>query len=369
MIAENGYTHAVTVLRECATAHGFYASAHGYTAVWSRDSMITSLGASLVRDSRMRRAFRQSLISLAKHQSKMGEIPNNVDLWDKRRKKQVTFASIDSTLWWLIGMQVYAKRYHDRSLLRRFQGKMGGALRWVQYQDAGSDGLPEQQPTTDWMDAFPHKYGHVLNTQALYYAALRLMGKGAAARKVKELVNGKVRKDLNLFDRTRGYYLPYIWKSHDGIREQESWFDALGNLLAVVFGLANRGQALRILAHIKKRRINLPYPVKALDPPFRPGKAGWHPYFAKSDARIPRHYLNGGIWLYIGGFYVLALVQCGRRKEAEQELEKMAAGLLRGNSPEWLDGKTGKPHGEWQAWNAGMYVLAYEGVKRGRAAL
>ncbi|MBI4149196.1 hypothetical protein HY491_01995 [Candidatus Woesearchaeota archaeon] len=369
MIVENGYTHALTVLRKCATRHGFYASAHGYTAVWSRDSMIASLGASLVRDRLLQSAFRQSLVNLARHQSRLGEIPNNVDLWDKRRKKQVTFASIDSTLWWLIGMQVYAKRYHDRTLLRRFREKIEQALRWVQYQDAGSDGLPEQQPTTDWEDAFPHKYGHVLNTQALYYGALRMMGKGAAARKIKDLVNGKIRKDLNLFDRKRGYYLPYIWKSHDGIREQEEWFDSLGNMLAVVLGLADQSQSLRIIAHIKKKRINQPYPVKALDPPFLPGKAGWHSYFAKSDARIPHHYLNGGVWLYIGGFYILALVKCGRQQEAAQELARMAEGMLKGNSPEWLDGKTGKPHGEWQAWNAGMYVLAYESVRKGRVLI
>jgi len=32
---------------------------------------------------------------------------------------------------------------------------------------------------------------------------------------------------------------------------------------------------------------------------------------------------------------------------------------------EWLDGRTGEPKGEpYQAWSAGMFVYAYECVKR-----
>ena len=46
-------------------------------------------------------------------------------------------------------------------------------------------------------------------------------------------VNGKMRKDLDFFNHKKGFYLPWIWKSHNGIREEAHWFDSLGNLLMI----------------------------------------------------------------------------------------------------------------------------------------
>jgi len=368
-IKKRAYDKSVDIIKQCCTKHGIYASAHGYTAIWARDSMIAFLGASLIDDKMFKECFKETLINLSKYQSKLGEIPNNIDLWDKRRKHKVTFASIDSSLWYIIGLHIYAKRYKEKTLLNRSKKNIDKALLWIQYQDAGKDGLPEQQPTTDWQDAFPHKYGHVLNTQALYYEALKMVGKKSKAKKIKGLINGRLRKDLDFFYHEKGFYLPYIWKSHDDVREEAHWFDSLGNLLMIVFGAADKAKGKLVMEYIKKNRVNRPYPVKALYPVFRKGTKEWKKYFEKCDAKLPYHYLNGGIWPYIGGFYVLALIKYKRFKEAEKELDKLAESILKGNSPEWLDGKTGKPYGKLQAWNVGMYILAYESLKKKRVLL
>ena len=103
------YEKAIEVLSKCATPNGFFASV-GYDAVWARDSMITSLGASLL--SEFRDAFKQSLITLAKHQSKLGQIPNAIDKFSKR-KPHVDFKTIDSTLWFIIGEYIYKERYEN----------------------------------------------------------------------------------------------------------------------------------------------------------------------------------------------------------------------------------------------------------------
>ncbi len=49
---EAAYDKAIETLKACNTKNGFFASGgiDGYNAVWSRDSMITSLGASLVKE-------------------------------------------------------------------------------------------------------------------------------------------------------------------------------------------------------------------------------------------------------------------------------------------------------------------------------
>jgi glycogen debranching enzyme len=87
------------------------------------------------------------------------------------------------------------------------------------------------------------------------------------------------------------------------------------------------------------------------------------------------NYLNGGVWPFIGGFYIAALVKVKQYKKAEEELASLAQAVLQEMKTrelpgkygfnEWLHGKTGKPKGEpYQGWTAGMYIYAYECVKQ-----
>jgi len=370
-LTTQAYNQAISVLKKCVTRKGLYASGgkDGYFAVWSRDSMISLLGGSLV-GKEFREVFARSLITLAKNQSKNGQIPNCVGSYNEDRKSDVTFTTIDSSLWFIIGEYVYAKAYKDKKLLKKHKKSIERALTWVQYQDSGEDHLPEQQPTSDWQDAFPHKYGHTINTQALYHQVLKLVGQKQEAKKVKKIVNGQERKDLKIWAQRKGYYLPWIWKNHDGDREQGVWFDSLGNLLAIITGLAEPKQAKSILDYIEKEGINEPFPVKTIFPPIKPEDPEWHSYFEKCDAREPFKYANAGIWPFLGGFYVAALVKAKQFGKARQELKSLAEANKLGvegewKFNEWLDGIEGKPTpNDYQAWSAGMYIFAYECVKR-----
>lgn len=358
-------------LKNCIAPRGLYASGteKGYQAIWARDAFISLLGGSLIGQE-FKMIFEKTLKLMAKNQSALGQIPNCVGDYNIDRKSDVTFATIDSSLWFIIAEFVYAKVYKTKKLLKKHQTAIKKTITWVKYQDAGEDHLPEQQPTTDWQDAFPHKYGHTINTQALYYQALKLLGEKKEAAKVKRIVNGQERKDMKMFDDKRGYYLPWIWKNHDGDREQGTWFDSSGNLLAILTGLADNSQANKILNYIEKNKVNLPFPVKDINPPIYPDSPDWHSYFNKCDARIPYNYSNAGIWPYLGGFYVASLVKAKNYKKAEKELKKLAqANELGIELPwgfnEWLDGVDGKPKGStYQAWSAGMYLFAYECVKQ-----
>ena len=169
---------AKEVIDICSTKYGLYASGgrKGYKGVWSRDSMISLIGASLTNDKKYNKKFqnqfKKSLIILAKKQSKLGQIPNAV-LKFTSKKVQVDYQSIDSSLWFIIGEYVYKKRYGNE-LFKKHKKHIKKAMVWLSYQDMEEDNLLEQLPTTDWQDAFPHKYGHTINTQALYYSALGL---------------------------------------------------------------------------------------------------------------------------------------------------------------------------------------------------
>jgi glycogen debranching enzyme len=402
-IIDQAYDKAKEVLRACAdTKSGaFYASGlpGGYEATWARDSMVTSLGASLL-GKEFKTPIRKSLELLSRNQSLLGQIPNCVGSYNLDRKSDVTFNSIDSSLWYIIGFINYALTFGDKDFFNQHRKNLTMAVVWLSYQDPDEVRLLAQQPTMDWQDAFPHKYGYTINSHALYYGVLKLVGKDRQAEHMKRVVNGEIAKYLSLYSQKLGYYYPWAWKNHDGDREHEEWFDSLGNCLAIITGLATPTITKNILQHIEKQKINQPYPLKAIWPTIKPGDKEWHSYFSKCDAREPFHYLNGGIWPFIGGFYVAALVKMKKFDKAEKELKKLAQAnlqiindskfpdylektakkqhlsqaelreLRRKEFNECLNGQTGKPTGEpYQAWSAGSFIFACECVKNKKVIL
>ena len=201
-IKDNAYKQAIKVLEKCSTKKGFYASGlkGGYEAVWARDSMITALGASLV-ENKFKLPFAYSLRNLKEWQTKNGQIPNCVGSYNLDRRSDKTYNTIDSSLWFIIGSYIFAKQYNSHGLFKEHKKAIARALVWLKYQDPNEDGLLSQLPTMDWQDAFPHKYGNVINTQALYYFVLKLVGNKKQAEHMKKVANGDIKAYLKLYDK------------------------------------------------------------------------------------------------------------------------------------------------------------------------
>jgi glycogen debranching enzyme len=385
-ITNKAHKKALEVLKSCAKPQGFHASGlpGGYEAVWARDSITTTLGACFHEE--FKDTIKKSIELLSDNQSKYGLIPNCVGSYNNDRQSDVTFNSIDAPLWYIIGHYVYVTRYKDTSLISKYKNNLKKALFWLKCQDPDNIGLIAQQPTADWQDAFPHKYGYTIHCNALYYAALKFMGEDKEAENLKKIINGEYRAYSSLFDKKLGYYFPWGWKNHDTDREHEEWFDTGGNLLAIITGLATPAIAKSILYYIEKNKINKPYPCKVTWPPMKKGDKTWHSYFELCNAKNSYQYLNAGIWPFIGGLYIVALIKTGQFAKAKIELENLAKADLQiikePGSPEylnetaetkkirqkefneWLDGKTGLPKGEpYQAWSAGTYLYAFECLK------
>ncbi|MCX6799033.1 MAG: hypothetical protein NTW59_02990 [Candidatus Diapherotrites archaeon] len=371
-LIEEAVEKAKETMRKCSTPHGLHASGgpRGYNSVWARDSMIGLIGASTM-DPRgeFKQQFRITLNTLRKYQTSVGQIPNCVDMWDKVRPKKATFATTDSTLLYLLGLKAFAHNYNDKKILRQFRRSIDSAFCWLRCQDAGEDFLPEQLPTCDWQDCFPHKYGHTINTVALYYAALRAYGKKREMRNVLRAVSGRTQSKIILFNNEKGHFYPWVWKNHDGDIEQEEWFDSLGNMIAICGGLADRKQAAKILRFVKKKRIDKPYPVRVIYPPIKEGDKEWHSYFGKCLAATPHYYINGGIWPFVGGFYVAGLAKAGKAREAKRQLIALAKANRLGKHAhwefnEWIHPLKRKAMGsEYHAWDAGAFLLAAAAVQ------
>jgi len=135
--------------------------------------------------------------------------------------------------------------------------------------------------------------------------------------------------------------------------------------------VAAPAQAERILTYLHGAGLDRPYPIRALDHPIRPGDRDWRDYLFLRDLNKPDQYHNGGIWPFIGGFYVAALVAAGRHERAQEQLALLAALNRQGvrgewEFNEWAHGLSGRPLGfPRQSWSAAMYLYAHETVRRG----
>lgn len=406
-LTEKAYTEAVKVLRECSHAAGMRASARerGYPQVWARDTMITLLGGALVDDSSVQAALRASFDTLAKGQTDLGVIPNNVD---SRSLKPNYRAYADGGLWFTLGLLFHYRQTGDRSLLDRYAGAVRKVLSWYAFQDGDQSGFVSISEASDWQDLLAVR-DKGLYVNVLHFLALeRAGGQGnlledaslyrTRAARLREKINEHFwyRGDRRIwrhvpfgfgiegFDEARmeelgkkaflpgkrlfqeeTYYLPYL--TFRGFGE---WFDSLGNLLSLLCGVADPAQSEAILDFIDRHGLASPYPIKAIDPPLRPGDPDWREYYRFGNLNLPNQYHNGGIWPFLGGFYVAALVKGGRHEKAREELERLADlnGKAEWSFSEWFHGQSAEARGmERQAWSAGMYIYAFETVKAGRA--
>jgi hypothetical protein len=402
---------------------GLLGSHAAYQQVWARDSMMCSLGLLLCADPEGRAIHRRSLETLRRHQSRLGAVPHNVGrpdvadpaliahggtLHDVRGRSEVVdtihAGCVDSALWYILGHYVDYAITRDVAFLESSWQSLERALLWLRYQDSNECGLLEVHEAMDWADLFANRY-NVLYDNVLFAAAWRCMGTMAAAlgdekRGFEQYAGDVVRKintvlwvgpewphdwewiaserrewlytlsriDTELVERP--FYLPYV-----AFRDFADRFDTLGNLLAILLGVADRAQTDKILSYLRACGLASPHPVRALHPVISPGDRDWREYYRVRNLNQPHQYHNGGAWPFIGGFYIAALVQAGRRADAARELERLAAMNRAGRTREWgfnewFHGVSGEPMGyDGQSWSAAMYIVAHDAVLRGAPAV
>ena len=413
--------HAERILLANGGELGLLGSNQAYQQVWARDSMICGLGLWLTHDPAGRLIHQRSLETLRRFQSPLGKIPHNVgipglfdpaliahggrlegDVKENIAVEDTIHAGcVDGNLWYIIGQYYDFSVRQDVESLRTAWPSLERALLWLRYQDSNECGLLEVHEAMDWADLFANRY-NVLYDNVLYFAAWQCMGQMAAALGTDPTVYFNnaldVRRKLNtllwvgpeeptdydwirherkewLYPRRRvetelverPFYLPYM-----AFRDYVDRFDTFGNLLAILFGVANQTKAEKILDYIQGCGLDEPFPVRALYPPVQPGEKDWREYYRVRNLNQPHHYHNGGAWPFIGGFYVVGLVQAGRVEEARCQLDKLTAMVRLGKQREWefnewFHGSSGRPMGfAGQSWSAAMYLFAADAVEHGQ---
>ncbi|HET9017761.1 MAG TPA: hypothetical protein VFN57_19315, partial [Thermomicrobiaceae bacterium] len=416
-VVDEGWSRAIDLLEHCAGEAGFVASPSlpHYAAVWARDAAITSLGANVSGNPALVATSRRTLETLARLQSPLGQIPNAY--WPARGYWDWGEAGCtDATALFVIAAEHHVRATGDAALAAALWPAVGRALTWLRYQDANNVGLIDSPAGGDWMDSTLNRHGKVFHVNVLYqraaWAAERLAG-GLGQPAVADAEG--IRRRLNLLfwpeagadfagllahvtrqpgadaswphQSTRGAWQaavsPDRWHYLAGV----SWgrvtdvCDVLANLLAVLWGVAEGERAGWVLDGLAAAGVDTPYPSRCWPDAIGAEGPGGELLQAAEGLQHPRwrnppyHYHNGAVWPYVGGFSVLAHLRAGRRADAEAQLAALAAANRLGEGRawgfhEWIEPRTGQPLGAAdQAWNAGMYLLAYRAVADGAATV
>jgi hypothetical protein len=341
-------------------------AAWGYPEPYTRDLMIGALGALVSGNEELILSLRRTLEVLAANQSPLGHIPSLVDVPSDR-------GASDTTPLFLIALAIYREFSEDPAFLVEAGEK---AHVWMCYQSPDDDVMVTQQPTSDWRDEqWVEGSGLFVNT--LVYAYLKLRGEGT---RVSALVRHLSRLDVKNIDQAHvhdrlvskdtPYYALWAYKVANSER-----FDLLGNSLAILTGMASPTRAANIVDWVEREcsalkeqgllAVALP---PCLFPYIRPEDPDWRPRYAQFNP--PGCYHNGGIWPFVCGFYVAALVAAGRFELAREKLSVLTE-LVRParvvnkqfGFNEWFSAQDAAPRGQdWQSWSAAMFLYAAECV-------
>ncbi|WP_303907409.1 amylo-alpha-1,6-glucosidase [Thiohalomonas denitrificans] len=377
------HTAAIELLRKNTTPAGVLAAsrtmeaeARRYTRIFGRDAAICALGMAISGDPELLRGARASLLTLAEHQAENGQVPKYVD--PEGAEPDFWYVGcIDATLWWLIAVRWVARRLPEERLEAELRHRIDAALQWLHCQEHPRLFLLQQNEASDWADIMPRS-GYVLYTNALWYHVKQLFD-WPHAEETKFHFNhlffpfSRERPDYRRLRLLTDYvldascgsslYLSFVNLSFWG---EEG--DVFGNVLAVLFGLADPGPAERVVETLSRVGVGVPFPARSVCRPLEPDDSLWRSYMDRHQQNRSHQYHNGGVWPFIGGFWAMALLQLGRRSEAETALEGIAEAGRIGNWGffEWFHGQNAEPNGmRGQSWNAAMYLLAEAALDRG----
>jgi len=319
-------------------------------------------------------------------------------------------APVDSAMWWMFLLRAYVRTSGDVAFAEQpaIQECMRQTLDL--YLKESFEAAPTMLvPDGSFMiDRRMGVYGHPLEIQALYYGMLRtaeeLLDGGSESDRLREVI---AIRSMAL----RSYVRIYYWMGRDRLNEihryhseefgldarnvlnvyPESipeWIDgwlkpgsgylvgnvgpsridfrffALGNLLAILFGLAtdDEAQAIMRLYHHHWEELVGEMPLKIIYPAVTGQE--WQFMTGSDPKNAAWSYHNGGNWPVLLWAFIGAARRTGRMDLAEHAFFDIGDRLMNDNWPEYYDGRLGSLVGRRsnirQVWSATSFIIAHE---------
>lgn len=354
------------------------AGQRNFQDLWTRDFCFAALGAMELGDFEV---VRDSLELLFRMQREDGYYPRRVGkkrrlgVWsvllgfNKRTKDGLyvdDFSSYHTTpvdgnalVTWIAAE--YAIRSGDKAFLERHLPSIEKGFRWL--EDRTREGLVVQEAYADWQDMVK-RGGKVLYTNLVYLKAVRSMAQLYALRSEGAKANAAAKQASELAQKVDRFF----WDERKGYYRNSDTLDNLapdGNLLAVLFGVANSERARSILGKTEGSVFYDPVPARAAHPGY--------PFYMK-----PPELWVGGItgyhdrahWPWLGGLLALAQESRGDHEQALKTLERLGSFVVRDGAVVEVYDSEGKPLRSWVyraeapfSWNAGLLLYALRKVR------
>lgn len=335
----------------------------GYPEPYTRDLTISALGILVSGNQALIHSLRRVLETLAAHQSRLGHIPSLVHDPEDR-------GASDTTSLFLLATSLFRIVTGETNFLEMAVQK---AMNWMEYQSPSDRVIVAQLPTSDWRDE-QWVWGYGLYVNTIVYSYLRFLGQHEKAQQLRDqmvrftITGGVQHRHVHegLVVRHKPYYAFWSYKIYSNER-----FDLLGNSLAILSGISPPSRSQELVSWIeaecevmqKNGDLAMDLPPN-LFPYIKPEDPDWRPRYQEYNR--PGEYHNGGVWPFICGFYIAALVAAGKHRIAQKKLDTLAHAVkpareanVKFGFNEWLRAQDGAPMGQdWQTWSAAMFLYA-----------
>ena len=402
--AKRGYEHAVETLRKNTSTCGFSAAPErdaNYFSVWARDHSITALAAVLTGDTRLVNTATEGILDLLRHQHENGQLPSYIEVesGEQTYGGYGGITSIDSNMWVVIAAAMLHMFTDNNVFLSpEMSDRYKKVFHLLDGLDPNADGFIEMPVAGDWADVMSRSY-HVLYDEALHYEAMVALSYlftqcGEHNEELRAKVDHMLERINEKKDQLEQQVNDTFWLTPENIPDVRDrymietevecytypyyishvmpfkmyWqhrFDALGNALAIISGLADQEKIDRIVGHITGTpEITDPFPLKVLYPVVERDDPDWEAIYESKER--PYEYHNGAIWPMVSGFWIHALSKNGHLETAREQFRSFCNALEEDEwrFAEYYIGCNGKPAGHLhQAWSAAGYIIAYYALK------
>ncbi len=314
--AESAEDIAQNNLRSLYREEGIFAGPNQFSDYWARDALFATLGSNAIGDYDI---SKKQLDLFIKYQKSNGQIPMrygdyditlklfgiNLNQIDKPRYDQDKLFSYprDQNCLFVIAAEDYVLTSGDVRFAKDNFESFEQAIRWLAEEDDNGNFLIEEGNYGGWTDSVK-KNGEVLYTNACYYKSLKSISNLASITNQPaksqiyamwaKIVQSKINDEMWL---ESGYYADWISGN-----TKYTYFSTDGNVLAIIWGVANDSQAKSILSYSENLGLSDEFGVRTTYPDYSYSKVSP----VNIIAGIPDYHSNVR-WLWVSCLYAKAL--------------------------------------------------------------
>jgi glycogen debranching enzyme len=361
-------------LRWCYTERGIITGTR--KVLWSWDSFFATFGAVSIGDLEI---VKTNLLLYLKYQHKNGSIPKRFsnplynlrfigipisEVWSKQqpnyKSPYYTGVSLTQHPMLILAFHHYVKNSGDLNFLKQNFSKLQNIYHFLD-RHSYKNGLLKESLGGGWAEAVM-KRGAVAFTNMCYAESLRCfsdLARIAGKLEISEEFKNKYQQIKTTINNT-------LWSDKDG-GFYSDWrglnrhhnFASDGNILAILWGIADKNQTSILLKRLDKLMAKSRVPM-----PVAEDKYLIFRIFIFNLLGGMKHYHINFSWTWLGSIYALAKLKIGRKKEALQILVKISKAIVRdgivheiyyNNKPVKLFFY--KSEAPW-AWSAGLFLYA-----------